>query len=244
MNNSIYTERVKEIMSKLLPKFIERYESQHNFQLPNINILDVMGSVSNIWRVLEDSESPRFNYLGVKVEVDVKDGRIGRVKKLISNTLEKTLDSLGYEYSETYIEFIKTSDLNKEKIEKIENLIFKLIYKVDEHKGWYVLPYSTSDEEGVDWIVKHMVKDVKVEPIKSKPKNMEEYCVYEAEVTLVVKKILIGSESEDEWEKMYRIHDLPEHSWDKISEEIESLITKMLPEVCEVGVKYEFDVKY
>lgn len=95
-------------MIKILPKIISRYENENGFKLPNIKLLEVYGGVSNIWRAYNDEEDPVFNYVGVKIMVDVKDGRLGRVKKISIKTLENILDTLGYRYNDDdlFVEFV------------------------------------------------------------------------------------------------------------------------------------------
>lgn len=245
MGSNFYINKVEEIVKKLLPKFVENYETRHKFELPKIEVMSIDGSVRNIWKVFSDENiTPEFGYVSVKVSIDVKDGRLGRVKKLLSSLVEKVMDSLSYSYDEIYIDFIRVADLEKEKMEKVEGLIYRLLLQNRKHQGWYSLPYSDSYDEGVDWIVEYIVDDVKVNTnINKKELGVDDNCVYRAEVTLLVKSIMVGSDENDEWEKAYRIHDLPEHSWDEIIEENQKTIIQMMPQVCDVEVKFKFETK-
>lgn len=242
MSANMYSKEIEKVINKILPKFIERYESQYNFELPKINIIDISATPVNLFKVLEGNESPTFSFISVKVEIDVKDARIGRVKKLIKSLLENTLDSLGYLYGDLYIDFIKTSDLNKEKIEKVEGLIHKLLYTNRRQSGWYSLPYSDSNDDGVDWVVEYYPYEINVNPVKS-GELTNENCIYDAEITLMVTKILVGNKEENEWELMYHEHDLPEISWDDINDKIGDLLEKFMPNICDYSIEYKIQPK-
>jgi hypothetical protein len=244
MAGNYYADEAEKVVKKLLPKFVEKYESQHNFKLPKIEIVEITGQPHNIWRVMSDGEKPSFNYVGVKVEVDVKDGRIGRVKKLITNTVEKVLDSLGYEFNEIYVEFIRTSDLDKEKIEKLEGLIHKLLLGDRMHKGWYSLPYSDSYDDGVDWIVRVLPYQIQLSPSTVNNLNVNENCIYEVKIVLMVESIFVGSEENNEWEKVYGQHDLPEHSWDEIQDNVHKKIKDFMPNICDSSIEFKFMPRY
>lgn len=244
MAGNYYMDEVEKVVKKLLPKFVEKYESQHNFKLPKIDIVEMTGQPHNIWRVMSDGEKPSFNYVGVKVEVDVKDGRIGRVKKLITNTVEKVLDSLGYEFNEIYVEFIRTSDLDKEKIEKLEGLIHKLLLGDRMYKGWYSLPYSDSYDDGVDWIVRVLPYQIQLSPSTVNNLNVNENCIYEVKIVLMVESIFVGSEENNEWEKAYGINDLPESSWDEIQDNVYKKIKDFMPNICDSSIEFKFMPRY
>ena len=244
MAGNYYMDEVEKVVKKLLPKFVEKYESQHNFKLPKIEIVEITGQPHNIWRVMSHGEKPSFNYIGVKVEVDVKDGRIGRVKKLITNTVEKVFDSLGYEFNEIYVEFIKTSDLAKEKIEKLEGLIRKLLLGDRMYKGWYSLPYSDSYDEGVDWIVRALPYQIQLSQSTVNNLNVNENCIYEVKIVLMVESIFVGSEENNEWERAYGINDLPESSWDEIQDNVYKKIKDFMPNICDSSIEFKFMPRY
>jgi hypothetical protein len=160
LNENIFTKKIEGLMIKLLPILIDRYESKHGFKLPNTKALNVSGFLTNPWKVYEGTEQPRFNHIGVKIEIEVKDGRIGRLKKIIIDVFKKILESLDYKYSEVYIEFIKTSELEEQKIEKLEGLIFRVIYNVNYH---------------------FLVKNIIVNPVI---KNRQIGCMYDVQVIM------------------------------------------------------------
>lgn len=110
MNDNYFIKEIDKIVKKLLPKFIEKYESKHNFKLPEIEITSIEGYVRNIWEIVRgDETSPIFMYVGVKLLVDVKDSRMGIVKKMIKSLVESTLDSLSYYYDEIIIDISKST---------------------------------------------------------------------------------------------------------------------------------------
>lgn len=240
MKNVNYIDTIKDVTSKLLPKFVSRYESEHNFKLPKITVLTIGGYIKNPNDVVVNNKPPEFGHINVNVEVDVKDGRIGIVKKLVLNVLERVMDSIGFQYDEIYVNYITTAQLNRDNIEKLESTIYKLLYSYDKHEGWYSLPYSESNEDGVDWIVKGKVTKVIVRPKEVSIRGYKLDCIYDVLVTFSVTKILIGFKSENDWEEVYREHDLPSHSWDTIIDDIELYVTKMIPQICEVDVDYDF----
>lgn len=240
MKNVNYKDTIKDVTSKLLPKFVSRYEFEHNFKLPKITLLTISGHIKNPNDVIINNQQPEFGYINVNVEVDVKDGRIGIVKKLFLNVLERVMDSLGFKHDEIYVNYITTAQLKRDNIEKLESTIYKLLYTYDKHEGWYSLPYSESNEDGVDWVVTGKVTKVIVRPKEALNMGHKSDCVYDVLVTFSVSKILIGFKSENDWEEVYGEHDLPSHSWNTISDNFESYVTKMVPQICEVDVDYDF----
>jgi ribosome-binding factor A len=241
MNKNIYIEKVETIVKKLLPKFIDKFESKHNFGLPKINIIEMDGGILNASNIIVYGENPHFRYVGVKVEVDMKDGRLGKAKKLITSVVEKVLDSLGYKYSEIYVEFIKTSDLDKEKIEKFEGLIRKLLIGNRKYKGWYSLPYSDSYDDGVDWVVNVLPYEIKLQQSNLNYLNTDKNCVYDVKIVLIVESMFVGSEENNEWERVYGINDLPESVWDEIKDDTQKTIENFLPTLCDYHILFKFN---
>lgn len=234
MAKNAYMTKVESLVNKTLPKVIERFNSENNFKLPGFTINSINGWPSNFFQVGMHQAEPRFGTITVDVDVEVKDGRLGRLKKLITKLVEQSLISIGYEYDEVYVEFH-----NYISIEKNSDALRKFLKTFKTHKGWYSLPYSSSDDEGVDWVVNY---DAQLYDIK-KPLRRSSECQLMADIELVINEILVGSEEENEWENYYRITDLPERSWDKIEDEIVSKIGGMLPHICINEIKYTFKTK-
>ena len=237
MGNNHYIDKVEEVVKKLLPKFIEKYESQYGFDLPKFNIIEIDGYVQNIWKIFDGSETtPIFNFINVKVEIETKDGRIGRVKKLINSLVEKTLDSLGYEFNEIYVQFIKTSDFEQEKIDKVRSTIHNLLLSNRHFKGWYTMPYTDNDDK-VDWHVSVYPNTIDITQAKPNPLN-DGTCIYDVKIVLIPDKILVGFEDTNEWEKVDKINYLPERSLDEIQDKITNLLSDFMPNICDVEIEY------
>lgn len=234
MASNFHMNKVEGLVKKTLPKVIERFDAQNNFKLPGFTINKLEGWPSNFFQVSMHKDTPRFGTVSVDVDVEVKDGRLGRLKKLITKLVEQSLSSLGYEYDEVYVEFH-----NQISIEKNAEALRKFLTTFKTHKGWYSLPYSSSDEEGVDWVVNY---DAQLYDIK-KPLLRSGECQLIADIELKINEILVGSNEENEWENYYYINDLPEHSWDDIEHEIISKIGGMLPHICIGEIKYSFKTK-
>jgi hypothetical protein len=107
MKKNAYISEVEGVVKQILPKFVERFKSQHNFELPKFEIT-IDGWPTNVWNYMRGDDEPiTFNTVWAKVKVEVKDGRLGRLKKLLKLVIEQSLDSLGYGYGEVYVEFEK-----------------------------------------------------------------------------------------------------------------------------------------
>jgi hypothetical protein len=103
MMKNAYISEVEKVVKQILPKFVERFNTQHNFELPKFEI-DISGWPNNIWNHMRgEDEAISFNTVFAKVKVDVKDGRLGRLKKLLKLVIEQSLSSIGYDYGEVYI---------------------------------------------------------------------------------------------------------------------------------------------
>jgi len=110
-----YGEHLKNHTEKILPKFLERYEKEKGFTLPKIRIdrLDCHPQ-KNEWVKGNIVFGPVFFY----VSVDIKDGRMGKVKSFLKNLLTSAMDSLGYKHDTIYLEVNQTDDLIEESIRK------------------------------------------------------------------------------------------------------------------------------
>ena len=157
-----YISEVEKVVKQILPKFVERFNAQHNFELPKFEI-DISGWPNNIWNHMRgEDEAISFSTVFAKVKVDVKDGRLGRLKKLLKLVIEQSLSSIGYDYGEVYIEFDK--ELIQEQTnstDRFKSIITKLISNKPTHQGSYTMPYTDNDDM-VDWYVEYVVKNVEL----------------------------------------------------------------------------------
>ena len=110
-----YGEHLENHIKKIFPKFLERYEKENGFTLPKIRIdrLECYPSKRE-WMKGNIVFGPVFFY----VSVDVKDGRMGKVKSFLKSILTSAMDSLGYKYDTIYLEVDQTDDLIEESIRK------------------------------------------------------------------------------------------------------------------------------
>ena len=244
MDKNAYISQVEKVVKQILPKFVERFNAQHNFELPKFEI-DIDGYPRNIWGYLNDPKNQiEFNTVYVKVKVQVKDGRLGRLKKLIKLVVEQSLDSVGFKYGEVYIDFEKellneSNDLS----DKLKDIIIKIIGNESSYKGWYSLPYSDSNDEKVDWYVEYKIKDIKL----WKPNDEElRFCLKNTLITgtiyITITKILVGFEETNDWERLYNEHDLPSWCWDDLQENILNELETLIPQLC-VDIEMDFKTK-
>lgn len=100
-----------------------------------------------------------------------------------------------------------------------------------EYKGRYILPYSDSNDDMVDFIITYHVTKVKL----WKTLTPQFSCAFEGTVYISVDNVSVGFEGTDDWETAH-IHDLP--SW--VEEDFQYSIEqglKMYP-IC-VDVDYD-----
>jgi hypothetical protein len=104
---NVYNHKIETLVRKSLPKVVERFNTQNNFELPYFEILSIDGWPSNFFATAMHGEEPKFHSLRINVLIDEKDGRIGRVKKLITKLVEQVVLSLNYEVEteDIYITF-------------------------------------------------------------------------------------------------------------------------------------------
>jgi len=244
MMKNAYISEVEKVVKQILPKFVERFNTQHNFELPKFEI-DLSGWPNNIWNHMRgEDEAISFNTVFAKVKVDVKDGRLGRLKKLLKLVIEQSLSSIGYNYGEVYIEFDK--ELIQEETnstDRLKSIITKLISDKPTHQGSYTMPYSDNDDM-VDWYVEYVVKNVELwKPNERELIGCDEDTLYTGTVYINVIRILVGFEVTDEWERGHGEDDLPSWCWDDVKESIMNTIEQMLPQIC-VDVDLSFKVNY
>ena len=102
---NVYSHKVKQLALKVLPKVVDRFNEENNFELPYIEITSIDGWPSNLFKAAMHGDEPIFNSLRVNVFIEEKDGRLGKVKKLITKLIEQVLSSLNYGADEIYINF-------------------------------------------------------------------------------------------------------------------------------------------
>lgn len=110
-----YGEHLENHIKKIFPKFLERYEKENGFTLPKIRIDRLECYPSKLeWMKGNIVFGSVFFY----VSVDVKDGRMGKVKSFLKNLLTIGMDSLGYKHDTIYLEIDQSDDLIEESIKK------------------------------------------------------------------------------------------------------------------------------
>ena len=241
MKKNFYISEVEKVVKQILPKFIDRFKAQHNFELPKF-VIDISGYPNNMWNNMNEPIS--FNTVVAKVKVDVKDGRLGRLKKLLKIVIEQSLSSLGYNYGEVYIEFNKQSIQEQtNSVDRFKSIITKLINDKPTHQGSYTMPYTDIDDM-VDWHVEYVVKNVELwKPNERELSLCEQDTLYTGTVYINVNRILIGFEETDEWERGHGEDDLPSWCWDDVQENVMNTIEQMLPQIC-IDVDLSFNVNY
>jgi len=82
-----------------------------------------------------------------------------------------------------------------------------------EYKGQYSMPYSSSDEDMVDFIINYHVSRIKL--WKSDDRN----CNFEGTIYVIIDRVMVGFEGTTDWERAH-IHDLPSWTEDNFKDEI------------------------
>ena len=111
----------------------------------------------------------------------------------------------------------------KEKINKLGELIRRIVNKDNKMEGHYSMPYSEADDDYADWKIKFTVNRVVLFP-----KDSEPGCKYSGTVYLKAD-VMVGFEGD--WEE-YGIWDLPSWVKDDIENKILDNIGQFLPMVC------------
>ena len=111
----------------------------------------------------------------------------------------------------------------KEKINKLDGLIRRIVNKDNKMEGQYSMPYSEADDDYADWKVEFEVNTVKLWETEKYNK-----CKYSGSVYLDAD-VMVGFEGE--WEK-YMIEELPSWVKDDIEDKILNNIEQFLPMVC------------
>jgi hypothetical protein len=110
-----YGEHLKNHIDRILPKALSKFEQDKGFNLPNIRINRIEAYPSK-------QEWMRgnivFGSVFVDVSVDIKDGRMGKLKSFLTNLISNAMDSLNYKYENIYLDIEQSDDLIEESIKK------------------------------------------------------------------------------------------------------------------------------
>jgi hypothetical protein len=215
-------EVIKERVNKVLPKVFDSAEKSLGHKLPKVKIQDI--DTYSTGKLDSDGEY-KVSISGVFVDaiISKKDGSFGKIKKLVLATIENVLVTSGYEYREIYVtyergepsEFINESDENKS-TEKLKRLITNQLEGDKEYTGKYMMPYSSADDEYVDFIIKYHIDRV------SLWKGDGKHCQYEGTIYVTVEDVIVGFEGTDDWERGHRVYDLPSWVEDDFKDSIQS----------------------
>ena len=110
-----YGEHLKNHIERILPKSLSKFEKDNGFSLPKfrINRIDVYPSKRE-WM----KGNIVFNGVFVDISVEIKDGRMGKLKSFLTNFISNAMDTLNYKYGDIYLQFEQSDDLIEESIKK------------------------------------------------------------------------------------------------------------------------------
>jgi hypothetical protein len=111
----------------------------------------------------------------------------------------------------------------EDKINKLAELIRRIVDKDNKMEGQYSMPYSTSEDDYADWKVTFKVTRVSLWEV-TKYKR----CKYDGTV-YIDSYVMVGFEGD--WEKA-KIYDLPSWVKDDVEEKILNNIENFLPMLC------------
>jgi len=230
---NIYTEDIEKVAQRVLPKFVERFHKNYNFTLPEFTIREMNGMPRNSWDIITNGDAPKFGYITVEVDIDAKDGRMGKVKKLVTAVVDQAIRSLGYDYEEDItVNFTRTGGSPK-MMETVKNTLQKYLNTVTTYQGEYLMPYSEADEY-VDWKIKFILE------VDSVRNSNEDDCLYSVSVTMYVTELIVGFEDKNDWETLRNRYGIPEYSWEKMVDSISNSVSNILPHICIDEINYEF----
>ena len=215
-------EIIKERVNKLIPKVLESAETKLGYKLPNVKITDIDTYSTG---KLNSNGEYEVSISGVFVDaiISKKDGTFGKIKKLVLATLENVITMSGYEHGEIYVtykrgepnEFINENE--SKSTDRLQRLITNQLEGDKEFTGNYMMPYSSADDdEYVDFIIKYHIDRV------SLWKGDGEHCQYEGVIYVKVEDVIVGFEGTNDWEKGYRIYDLPSWVEDEFKDSIQN----------------------
>jgi hypothetical protein len=111
------------------------------------------------------------------------------------------------------------------KIESIKKNIVKLFDEVMTKEGQYSMPYSTSDDDMVEWSVTYKIDKVSLWETKKYQR-----CKYSGTIYLEPIEIKVGFEGD--WDYLKYVSDLPSWIEDDIKDSILDEVETWLPNVC------------
>ena len=117
--------------------------------------------------------------------------------------------------------------VEEKKIDKIKEILTKIINRNNIIEGKYEMPYSTSSDDLANWKVKFKVSDIS---LWRKNSRSEVGCSYSGSIYITMLDIRVGFDGD--WEEMRYITDLPSWVEEDITEEIIENINNFLPMVC------------
>ena len=213
-----YSEVIKERTNKILPKVFKEAEDRLGYQLPNAMITNVNTYATG--KIINDEYVLVLGGVFVDAIISKKDGSFGKVKKLVYSTIENILNVSGFKYEEIYVTYSRgeKSDFINENVgdkstEKFINLLKNTLSGEREFKGDYAMPYSSSDEDRVDFVIEYKINKITMWKVNSN------HCNYEGVIYVKIDRVLVGFEHLDEWESAH-IHDLPSWAEDNFKDSI------------------------
>lgn len=110
-----YGEHLEKHIKKILPRFLDKYEKENGFTLPKIRV-DRIECYPSKQEWIKGNIV--FGSVFFYASVDVKDGRMGKVKSFLKRLLTAGMDSFGYKHDTVYLEIDQSDDLIEESIKK------------------------------------------------------------------------------------------------------------------------------
>lgn len=215
---STYGELIKERTNKILPKVIKNAEERLGYQLPKVVITNV--TAYSTGKIINDEYTLILGGVFVDAVVSKKDGSFGKIKKIVLSTIENVLNVSDLKHGEIYVTYSRgeksyfiTENTVDKPTEKFINILKNTLSGEREYKGDYAMPYSSSDEDRVDFIIEYRINKITMWKVKSN------HCNYEGVIYVKIDRVLVGFEHLDEWESAH-IHDLPEWAEDNFKDSI------------------------
>jgi hypothetical protein len=108
--------------------------------------------------------------------------------------------------------------------EKTLGMIHKLLKDKTQFDDWYSMPYSSNDDDRVDVHIEYKIKKVLLKKNSNDPNHL-----FTATIIIQPTKVVLGVD--DDWEEGFKQHDISEHMWDLLAEEVIEDIETILPHV-------------
>lgn len=116
--------------------------------------------------------------------------------------------------------------------QKLIEMIKKLMRGTHSFDGWYSMPYSSSDDDKVDFIIKYKIEKISIW------KSKENDCPFEG--TIYIEPLSLSLGVNDDWEHGFLQHDIYEWIWDELAEDCVHRIMSHIPIVC-LDSDFNFD---